>query len=188
MNMLTIKKTLAVLLLAVVPVLTYAQDLKKLSQRLEIAQVTAGDEDSASSETIEVFKMRGDDGVNRYYLSVGHLGFGDEIVQVQIDPLFELFIPLGDTLAEALDKLKELQALYKRPRGSSIEVSGSLAFGVPSEKFEPVKVTYRKLLLSRMLDFSVEREGYIRSAYVRKTDFGSLVNSVKFYRKLHPKE
>lgn len=35
------------------------------------------------------------DGVNHYYLSVGHLGIGGDILQINFDRIFELFLPLG---------------------------------------------------------------------------------------------
>ena len=79
--------------------------------------------------------------------------------------------------------------LYKEAPGTGIEIQGCLAFGFPKdEKMETVTVTYRKVLLSRMLEFSVRREGYIRSAHVQKSDFGSLVSSVKLHHKLFPKK
>ena len=53
---------------------------------------------------------------------------------------------------------------------------------------ETVKISFRRPLLSKLLEFSLEREGYIRSAHIGKSDFGSLVRGVKFYHKLHPKK
>ena len=49
-------------------------------------------------------------------------------------------------------------------------------------------VTHRKPLLTRQLEFSLQREGYIRATYVDKADMGSLITSVRFYRKIHPRE
>jgi len=180
--MFTLRKMLAVLLMAVVPVLTFAQD-KKIPQRLELTEVEVND----GEVELEVFNMP-EDGQNHYFLSVGHLGFGDEVVQVLFDPVFELFIPLGDTVAESIETLQKMQALFKTPKGTSIEVEGCLALAFPNEKREPVKVTYRKPLITRMLEFSVEREGYIRAAHISKSDFNSIVRGVKFYKKLHKKE
>lgn len=179
-----IKKTIAVLFLAAIPFLSSAQK-SKIPQRNEIITVTSGEE--GVEETLEVFNMPEGD-KNNYFLSVGHLGFGDEVVQVLFDPIFELFIPLGETLEEAQETLLKLQALYKEAPGTSIETEGCLAFGFPTEKRETVKVTYRKRLLSKQLEFTLEREGYIRSAYVNKSDFGAIVSGVKFYRKIHPKQ
>jgi hypothetical protein len=39
-----------------------------------------------------------------------------------------------------------------------------------------------------MLEFSLERDGYIRATTVSKSDLSALVSGAKFYRKIHPKE
>ena len=64
----------------------------KIPTILEIAEIEENDE-----TVLSVFNMPNDEG-NHYYLSVGTLGIGDEIFQIQFDPLFNLFIPLGSTL------------------------------------------------------------------------------------------
>ena len=163
----------------------------KIPQRLEIVTIDLNPDDDDAilsvDEQIEVFCIP-EDGVNHYFLSVGHLGIGDEIVQVNFNPLFELFIPLGDTLAEAQESLQELQALYKGPRGKTFETEGCLSVGFPNDKLEPVTVTYRKVLLSNLLEFSVKRGDYVRATHINKSQFNALVSGVKFYRKLHPNE
>ena len=55
-------------------------------------------------------------------------------------------------------------------------------------EMETVKISFRRPLLTKLLEFSLEREGYVRSAHIGKSDFVSLVRGVKFYRKLHPKQ
>ena len=84
--------------------------------------------------------------------------------------------------------LEELKALYKEAPGSSIEVDGNLAVGFPKDNLEKVTVTHRKVMLSHMLEFSVARGQYIRATHISKSDFGSIVSSVKMYRRIHPKE
>ena len=180
----TFKKSLAVLCLALIPVFVFAQKTSKFPQRNEIVEV---ENENDPSMILEVFDCPVD-GVSHYFLSVGHLGFGDEVVQVLFDPVFELFLPLGDSISEALETLKQLQALYKSEPGARMEVQGCLAFGIPNDKYETVKVTFRKVLLTRFLEFSVQREGYIRAAHVQKSDFGSLVTSMKLHHKMYPKK
>ncbi len=173
-----IPKLLATSLLATFPFLTSAQ---LPPQRLELVKV------ENEVETFEVFKLPQGDAFN-YYLSVGHLGFGDEVLQVMIDPLFELFIPLGGTVAEALESMQNIQQIFKEAPGTSMESEGCLAFGVPNDKREPVKITLIKPLLSKTLEFSIRREEYMRAAHIQKSEFDSLVRGVKFYQKIHPKE
>lgn len=62
------------------------------------------------------------------------------------------------------------------------------AAAFPTDERETVTITTRKVMLSRKLEFSLQREDYIRATYISKSDFASLVGSLKFYRKLHPKE
>lgn len=166
------------------PVLSSAQVLQKASQRMELATVET---EIGGFETaqLEVFKMH-DTGI--YWLSVGHLGIGSDLVQLKFDPVSELFIPLGNSLEEALAKMKELQAFYKQPRLSTMEVQGCLAAMYPGEDLEPVIITSRRLLATKILSFSVQREDFVRATYITKSDFGSLMFSLKAYKALHRKE
>ena len=161
-----------------------AQALQKAAQRMELAVVETEVGGYETAE-MEVFAMR-DSGT--YWLSVGHLGIGTDLVQLEFDPVFELFIPLGNTLEEALAKMKEFQAFYKEPRLSTMEVQGCLAAMYPGENFEPVTITSRRLLGAKILSFSVQRDDFVRATYISKSDFNSLVFSLKAYKALHPKE
>lgn len=182
-----IRRTIAVLLLAAASLTAFAQT-SKIPQRNEIVQITPDSEDTVNPDIYEVFDQPVD-GQHHYFLSVGHLGFGDEVFQVLFDPVFELFIPLGDTLDEAIATMESLKALFKEKPDTTMEIEGCLAFGFPnSDKLEKVTVTYKKVLLSKKLMFSVEREGYIRATYVARSEFNSLVSGVKFHKKLHPKQ
>ncbi|MBR5018409.1 MAG: hypothetical protein IKX53_02090 [Bacteroidales bacterium] len=184
------KKYFLILSLLVWSVAAFAQDFK-IPQRLELVTVDLelGDEGSllSTEENLEVFNMP-IDGVNHYYLSVGHLGIGNDVIQINFDPVFELFIPIGDTVAEALEYLQGLQDLFKGPKGTNREIEGCLAPAFPNDKLETVTVTYQKLLATKLLAFSVEREGYTRATHIPKSQFNSLVRNLKVYRKLHPKE
>ena len=170
------KRLLITLLLALIPMMASAQILEKAAQRSEIATVET---------ELQVFRMDND---GSYWLSVGHLGVGIDIIQIQFDPVYELFIPLGNTLDEALETLSDLQAFYKKPKQSAMEVQGCLAAIVPNDNLEPVTITSRRFLTSKILSFSVIRDDLIRATYISRSDFGSLVLSVKMYRKIHPKE
>jgi hypothetical protein len=174
-----------VLFFAAIPFLAFAQ-MSKLPQRIEL--VTVESEIGASEEVLEVFYVPQDDGTKQYYFTVGHLGFGDEVFQLVFDPVFELFIPIGTSVAEAQENLEKIQEMFKKPIGTAIEKQGCLAFGFPDDKLEPVKVAFEKSIMGKVLSFSVERQGYIRATYITKSQFNSLVRGVKVYRKIHPKE
>ncbi|MBR5042756.1 MAG: hypothetical protein IKX67_05915 [Bacteroidales bacterium] len=184
------KKYFIILSLLVWSFAAFAQQAK-IPQRLELVTVDlqVGDDDSllSAEENLEVFNMP-IDGENHYYLSVGHLGIGDDIIQFNIDPIFELFIPIGDTVAEALEYLQGLQALFNGPKNGSIETEGCLAAAFPNDNMEKVTVTYQKVLVTNLLAFSVERTGCTRATHIPKSQFNSLIRSLKIYRKLHPKE
>ena len=179
-----IKKAICSLLLAGVCILSCAQ-MPRIPQRLALVEIDS--EIAGNMEHLEVFNMP-ENGVNQYFLALGHLGFGDEIVQVLFDPVSELFIPLGGTVAEALETMQRMQDLFTGEPGNSIELQGCLNIAFPNNERENVKITYMKPLLSRILRFSVQREGYIRATHIQRSDFNSLVNGVKIYGKLHPKE
>ena len=181
------KRFIISLLLTAVPVMVSAQVqqvIDKAAQRLEIVTVET-EQGSIASTELEVFQMK-DDG--SYWLSVGNLGVGTDLLQIQFDPVFELFIPLGNTLEEALEKLKDLQSLYKKPRLFTTVVDGCLAAMYPNGDMEPVTVTSRRFVATKLLSFSVQRDDLVRATYISKMDFGSLVLSLKMYKKLHPKE
>ena len=155
-----------------------------LKQTLEIAEVEIDDGDVSLS----VFDMP-DEGEHHYYLCVGTLGIGDDFIQLQIDPLFELFIPLGGTLKEAQEKLEEFKEIGKAPRGTELETIGMLALSNPTTGDpEPVYVTSRRFLIQKLIEFSVRRNGYVRATHIPRIDFNTLVSSVNLYRKIHPNE
>lgn len=170
-----------IIALTVTFVATFAQG-SLLKQTLDIAEVEVND------VTLSVFNMP-ENGQNHYYLCAGNLGFGDDFIQLQLDPVSELFIPLGDTLDDAQAKLEEFKALAKKPAGTGFETVGCLAIGNPSmAEQETVIVTSRRFLGQKLVEFSVRRNGYIRAAHIARGQIGSLASGVKFYRKLHPKE
>lgn len=176
------KKTVALFVMLACTFAAFAQG-SKMPQRLEIAEI----EDSDGNTTGAVFNLP-QEGQNHYWLDVGTLGHGDEVIQVVIDPLSHLYIPLGDTLEEAIETLSKLKEYCKETPGTAMEMKGCLRPLLPDpEEMETVTVTARRAL-SRKLEFSVQRESYLRATYVLKSDLGSLLSSVRFYRKLHPKE
>ena len=155
-----------------------------LKQTLEIAEVEINDGDVSLS----VFDMP-EEGQHQYFLCVGTLGIGDDFIQLQIDPVFQLFIPLGGTLEEAQAKLEEFRDIAQMPAGSEMETVGTLALANPSTgEPEPVYVTSRRFLIQKIIAFSVKRNGYVRATHIPRADFASLVSGVKLYRKIHPKE
>ncbi|MBP5504796.1 MAG: hypothetical protein J6X89_01685 [Bacteroidales bacterium] len=186
----TLKKSIMVLLLAAMPVIAFAQDAEKksvLRNRVEIAQVES-EEANIRFTNLEVFYMY-DESPRQYYLSVGNLGIGGDLISINFDPIYELFIPLGSTLEEAVAKLQEIKAFYKKPKRSSMQLDGCLSAMYPdNNKLEPVTLTTRKIILTKTMEFSVPRDNYLRVTYVPKADFASLLTSVKVYKKLHPKQ
>ena len=179
------KRILTTLALAFVAVFAFAQSNSILRNRIEIVEVSSEE----NNIEMEVFYMH-DESPRMYYLSVGDLGIGTNIVQVEFDPVFELFIPLGNDLNEAVAKLEEIKALFKMPRLEETEIMGCFAALYPNENLVPIKVTSRRFIFSKLLEFSLPTgtDGLVRATYIYKNDFGSLLGSVKIYKKLHPKE
>ena len=184
-HMKTINRILLVLLFAAMSVMASAQVLEKAANRLELCTVETEYGENSLSGEIEVFQMKD---TGKYWLSVGHLGIGGDIVQLNFDPVYELFIPLGDTIDEAIETMKDIKAFYSKPRLTKMEVQGCLAAMYPSENMETVTLTSRRLLGSKIMEFSVKRDDLVRANYITKANFGSLLSSLKFYKKLHPKQ
>lgn len=177
------KRIICLLATTVLTVAAFAQG-NLLKQTLEIVEIEVNDGET----TLSVFNMpEGDQ--NQYFLCVGTLGIGDDFIQLNLDPVFELFIPLGDTLEEAQAILEGFRALAKQPDGTTQETTGCLALGNPTTADpETVYLTARRFIFTRNVEFSVQREGYIRATYIANSELGSLLSGVKFYRKLHPNE
>lgn len=179
-----LKTALVLLLFAVAPVLSFAQENPLLKPTVEIVELDVAE----SNAYYSIFDMPEDD-VHNYYLNLGTLGIGDAFVQLHLDPLSHLFIFLGNTLAEAQAAMDDLKAFAKQPHGTTREMVGTLAVGNPLNGTpEPLYLTVRKGLVSRNVEFSVHRESAVRSTWVAKSDIGSLTASLKIYRKLHKKQ
>ncbi len=179
----TISRIFAILFIAIIPVLSYAQE-EGLPNRLEITQIEIND----GQTELEVFELLKSSGEKTYWLSVGHLGIGDDIIQIQFDPIFELFIPLGDNLEDAQETMETIYSYFKKSSSNVLELQGCLAPAFPNSEFETVKIVPRRYFLSRLLQFKVERDGYIRCNHISRGEFGSLLTGLKLYRKLHPNE
>ena len=177
----TLFKTLLIVLCATMPFFSYAQNLKeKISQKKEIVELEPGEDNE--HVPLEIFAMKSPDST-QFYLSVGPLGVGDNVLQVQFDPLFELFIEIGQTLAEAEQTLYKIQNMYDQEEGFSMQLNGCLNVGFPNKDIEPVTITRKNFVLTKYLEFSVVRDGYIRATSVSKSDFNSLMFTYKLNRK-----
>lgn len=177
------KKIITMLALLAWSVAAFAQD--PLSRPLmEIAEVEINDGDVS----LAVYDVPDAD-QHAYYLCVGRLGIGDDIVQIQIDPLFQLFIPLGGTLEEAQAKMEEFRGVANMPSGEGMETLGTLALTTPvTGKLEPVYLNSRRFIFQRIIEFSVKRDGYVRATHISRGNFSSLLSGLKLYRKIHPNE
>lgn len=155
----------------------------ELSNRKELVVV----EEENSNDRLELFSMQKDEGL-AYYLSVGYLGMGDDFIQVYVDPFHELFIPLGSTLDEAEVTLQQIKDFYKQSKGTTMEIMGCFNKFIPDDNLEAVTLTRNRILLSNQIRFSIERDGELRATFVERSNFNSLMSSLNFYRKMHPKE
>ena len=177
------KRLVTTLFALVWAVVAFAQG-SVLKQTLEIAEVEIND----GEVSLSVFDMPESE-KHQYFLCVGTLGIGDDFIQLQVDPVFQLFLPLGNTLEEAQAKLEAFRDVAKASSGTEMETVGTLALANPSTGDpEPVYVTSRRFLFQRIIEFSVRRNGYVRATHIGKNDLGSLITSVKLYRKIHPNE
>lgn len=178
------KRLFATLAIACVTVLAFAQNSSILRPRMEIAEIEENE-----SVVLDVFYMN-DESPRVYYLSVGNLGIGNNVIQIGFDPAFELFIPLGGTLDEAILALNELKAFCKQPKKSTMEIQGLFSVAYPTGEPVTITVTSRRFIFSKILEFSLptESEGIVRATHVSRAKFNSIISSVKIYKALHPNE
>ena len=73
-------------------------------------------------------------------------------------------------------------------KGTSIQMEGCFAAAFPNDHLETVTITRPNVVLGKKLMFSLERDGYIRATHVSNMNLSGIISSVKFYRKIHPKE
>ncbi|MBR3563146.1 MAG: hypothetical protein IKN93_04905 [Bacteroidales bacterium] len=180
------KRLLLTIALVFVAVTAFSQN-KLLRPRIEIAELE--NDVTVDAIEMEVFYMD-DESPRMYYLSLGHIGIGTDIVQVDFDPVFELFVPLGGTIQEAIAKMEEIKTWFKEERLTEHELSGFFSLAYPGGDPVSIKVTSRRLLASKILEFSLPTgtDGIVRATHIGKAEFGSLLSSVKIYKRLHPKQ
>ena len=128
------------------------------------------------------------DGTNHYWLHVGNMGIGGKIVQIELDPVYRLYIPLGDNITDAVACMEDLRTLLKEPKGTMREIKGSFKPFFPGEDLETIQVYRHAPLLTDQFQFVIEQDGYQRVAYLSKSDFNALLRGLKLHGKLHPSE
>ncbi len=162
------------------PTLSAAQTGKLASRMTKIEVET-------ETAKFEVFSMELENG-NHYYLSLGNVGLGNHTVQVNIDPVSEMFVLLGSTLDEAIATLDTLRNWVDGQKETFNEIPGCIAIIQPRPDLGTLNVMTGKALWSRYLEFSVDWEGLVVAANIQKGDLNNLRRSLKLYRKIHPKE
>ena len=80
-------------------------------------------------------------------------------------------------------KLKETTLTFGEDLVAWAHMGWETKSAVYSFDNEKQQVTFGKLL-----EVSVKRDDLIRATYINKSSLGALLNGLKFYKKLHPKE
>lgn len=174
-------KRIAVFFLALTLSVAASAQKYDITKLVDIAEVESGDQ-----SILSVFSIPDETGQATCFLCVGSMGLGDEIIQIDVDPINKLFIPLGLTRAEIMETLEGLRQHFEEPAGTSVEVTGCFAPAIPNENRETVTVTSRKVLFSKKLEFKIERDGVTRATYVSRSDFKNLMVNVKLNQRWLP--
>lgn len=153
----------------------------KLPTVIDIVSV----EDENTGDSVEIVNIPVE-GVNYYWLHLGEMGIGNRTVQINLDPVYQFYIPLGENITGAVATMEELKTLFKEPNGTTREIQGSFKPSFPGENLETVKAIKYKPLLTNQIQFVIERDGYLRVTYISKSDFNSLLRGLKLHGKLHP--
>ena len=176
------KRAITVTLLSLACTFLFAQ-----TSKIPVVKEIVSIEDENTGETVEIVNIPLD-GVNRYYLDLGTMGIGNRTIQIDVDPIDRLYIPLGNNVTEALAFMGELKTLFKEPKGTMREIQGSFKPFFPGEDLETVKVYRYQPLLTNQLQFVIERDGYERVTHIDKSGFGALVSGLKLHGKMHPSQ
>lgn len=153
----------------------------KLPTVIDIVSV----EDENTGDSVEIVNIPVE-GVNYYWLHLGEMGIGNRTVQINLDPFYQLYIPLGENITGAVATMEEIKTLFKEPNGTTREIQGSFKPFFPGDNLETVKAIKYKPLLTNQIQFVIERDGYLRVTYISKSDFNSLLRGLKLHGKLHP--
>ena len=174
-------KRIALFFLALTLAVAASAQKYDITKLVEIAEVESNDQ-----SILSVFSIPDESGQPVCFLCVGSMGLGDEIIQIDFDPINKLFIPLGLTRAEIMETLEGLKQHFEEPAGTSFEVTGCFAPAIPNGNRETVTVTTRKVLFGKKLEFKLERDGVIRATYVSRSDFKTLMVNVKLNKRWLP--
>ena len=174
-------KRIALFFLALTLAVTASAQKYDITKLVEIAEVESGDQ-----SILSVFSIPDETGQATCFLCVGSMGLGDEIIQIDVDPINKLFIPLGSNRTEVMETLDRIKLHFDEPAGTSVEVTGCFAPAIPNENRETVTVTTRKVLFGKKLEFKLERDGVIRATYVSRSDFKTLMVNVKLNKRWLP--
>ena len=174
-------KRIALFFLALTLAVTASAQKYDITKLVDIAEVESGDQ-----SILSVFSIPDETGQPVCFLCVGSMGLGDEIIQIDVDPINKLFIPLGLNRTEVMETLDRIKLHFDEPAGTSVEVTGCFAPAIPNENRETVTVTTRKVLFGKKLEFKLERDGVIRATYVSRSDFKTLMVNVKLNKRWLP--
>ena len=176
-------KRIASLIVAVICTTGLFAQTNKIPTIKEIVSI----ENENTTQAVQIVNIPVD-GINHYWLHVGSMGIGNKVIQVELDPFDQLFIPLGDNITDAVAFMEDLKTLFKEPKGTMRVIQGSFKPFFPGENLETIQVYKHKPLLTNQLQFVIERDGYERVAYLSKSDFNALLKGLKFHGKLNPSE
>ncbi len=167
--------------------LTCTAGLFAQTNQIPIVKEIVSVENDNSGRTVELVNIPVD-GVNCYYLHVGGMGIGNKTIQIDVDPVNRLYIPLGNNITDAVAFMEDLKTLFKEPKGTMREVQGSFKPFFPGQELQTVQVYRYQPLLTNSLQFVIEFEGYERVAHIDKSEFNTLLRGLKLHGKMYPSE
>lgn len=86
----------------------------KLPTVIDIVSV----EDENTGDSVEIVNIPVE-GVNYYWLHLGEMGIGNRTVQINLDPFYQLYFPLGENITGAVATMEEIKTLFKEPNGTT---------------------------------------------------------------------
>lgn len=169
--------------LLMVPAFAQPKD-QPAKMRMEICQVSFEDE----NKEFTLFSYRDDELNYGYYWGLGRCDHIPGSI-ITFDQITETCLYMGQTLAEAKDRLEFLLAMFNNKVTEGVEMPARRGIGERLEENALSIIRYEKGLWGdKRLVAEFPYNDHINETYISKRAIKSTLSSLKFYMKIHPNE
>ncbi len=175
------KRIFIIFTLIFVSSLVFAQKFQ-VGVRDEIFTVEEDDNEYA------IFGYMDEDGTSGYYLGLGRPDVIPGAI-IAFDVYHETCVYLGATLAESLETMGYIVALFNQSIGSNKVFDARLGTGeLLKDKGQAIGTLERRIIVGKHISFSFKTPSYLTESFLNKITAKSLLSGLKTYIKIHPKQ